>query len=895
MFTPQRLGAFCLLIFCVLTTVSAQVEQADKVNQLVNQSVGQKAGPTNTVVTASAGAERVRFTAPSNVVRMQVQIISESGQIVFEVSSKGNVLDWSLQDSNGQRLQGSYLTVVTVKSLSGRLSEKIGSVSVTEKQVELTAVEATGLTAAQQQTVGPIEEQGALTVLKADEQPAVTVVANNGSDGEIIRDRGALSFRIGDFYSGKDTEQMRLTEAGNLGIGTDNPQAKLEVAGTIRTTNGIEFADGTVQTTGLSGRKDKDGNLVPNVGGTGTQNKLAKWTDNSGTLGDSLLSETGGNVVNNGTNIQMTAPASSSVDTNLIFVDANSRTTGMIASATPAYTAGNGPYFAMRGNTYSALPGQHGLFSMSAGNVAQPTGNDGTMVFLTGADQLRMVIKPNGNVGVGTSNPVTKLDVNGDINTATQYNIAGQRLLSNSGTSNLFAGVGAGLNNSGFGFNSFFGSSAGSANTTGNRNSFFGASAGSANTTGAFNSFFGFFSGISNTADHNSFFGSLAGANNTTGGSNSFFGDNAGSSNDTGVNNSFFGTSAGAANIKSPRNSYFGFRGGAHSVGVLNSFFGSEAGEFTTTGSQNSFFGFEAGSETDTGVGNSFFGKGAGQHNGVGTGNTAIGSNSSVGENLTNATAIGADASVTQSNSLVLGTNNVFTPTKVGIGVTAPLATFHVRSLTTSATSNTADFEAPNIGPNQSHIHRGANGDWYIRSAASSGKVILQDTGGNVGIGISSPDQKLTVNGEADKTGGGSWATFSDERLKNIKGRFTSGLKALMQLQPVRYEYKPDNALGLQSSGQHIGFGAQAVQKIIPEAVSKNDRGYLLVNNDPILWTMLNAIKEQQKEIGDQRLRAEQQQQQLQQKRAHVQKLEARLVALEMMVKKLSVKRRLRR
>ena len=76
-----------------------------------------------------------------------------------------------------------------------------------------------------------------------------------------------------------------------------------------------------------------------------------------------------------------------------------------------------------------------------------------------------------------------------------------------------------------------------------------------------------------------------------------------------------------------------------------------------------------------------------------------------------------------------------------------------------------------------------------------------------------------------------SWATFSDERLKNIKGRFTPGLKAVMQLQPVRYEYKPDNALGLQSSGQHIGFGAQAVQKIIPEAVSKNDKGCLLVNN----------------------------------------------------------------
>ena len=107
------------------------------------------------------------------------------------------------------------------------------------------------------------------------------------------------------------------------------------------------------------------------------------------------------------------------------------------------------------------------------------------------------------------------------------------------------------------------------------------------------------------------------------------------------------------------------------------------------------------------------------------------------------------------------------------------------------------------------------------------------------------------------------------------------GIKAVMQLQPVRYEYKPDNALGLKSSGEYIGFGAQAVQKIIPEAVSKNDKGYLLVNNDPILWTMLNAIKEQQ--------------QQLQQKRVRIEKLEARLATLEMMVRKISVKQRRRR
>jgi hypothetical protein len=142
----------------------------------------------------------------------------------------------------------------------------------------------------------------------------------------------------------------------------------------------------------------------------------------------------------------------------------------------------------------------------------------------------------------------------------------------------------------------------------------------------------------------------------------------------------------------------------------------------------------------------------------------------------------------------------------------------------------------------------GANTPLYI-----SGNSIQINPGGegSVGIGTAAPTALLSVNGTANKPGGGAWDVFSDERLKNIKGRFNPGLKAVMQLQPIRYEYKRDNALGLKSEGEHVGFGAQSLQKIIPEAVTKNSEGYLMVNNDPIIWTMLNAIKEQQKEIAE--------------------------------------------
>ncbi|HXL82179.1 MAG TPA: tail fiber domain-containing protein [Pyrinomonadaceae bacterium] len=185
----------------------------------------------------------------------------------------------------------------------------------------------------------------------------------------------------------------------------------------------------------------------------------------------------------------------------------------------------------------------------------------------------------------------------------------------------------------------------------------------------------------------------------------------------------------------------------------------------------------------------------------------------------------------------------------VGIGTASPTAKLDVSG--TIALTGNSFANGPSVSNNQDGLLLVAGTTLGVRinNQNNSGELLRVTNAGNVGIGTAAPDQKLSVNGEADKTGGNTWLSFSDERLKNIKGRFNLGLKAVMQLQPIRYEYSKNNALGLKSDGEHIGFGAQAVQKIIPEAVTKNSEGYLMVNGDPILWTMLNAIKEQQQEI----------------------------------------------
>src|ERR1700682_975808 len=60
--------------------------------------------PPAPLVVASGTAERVRFAAPSTAVQLRLQVYAPSGDVLFDASTKGNVLDWSVQDSAGERL-----------------------------------------------------------------------------------------------------------------------------------------------------------------------------------------------------------------------------------------------------------------------------------------------------------------------------------------------------------------------------------------------------------------------------------------------------------------------------------------------------------------------------------------------------------------------------------------------------------------------------------------------------------------------------------------------------------------------------------------------------------------------------------------------------------------------
>ncbi len=365
--------------------------------------------------------------------------------------------------------------------------------------------------------------------------------------------------------------------------------------------------------------------------------------------------------------------------------------------------------------------------------------------------------------------------------------------------------------------------------------------------------------GFGSFANSNAFLG-FAGNTGMTGGANTATGYVALASNSTGTQN----TASGAGALYS------------NTMGTDNAADGYDALFYDTTGNYNTGTGTFAGNTADSSLL-------------TGSNNTALGAFAYLGTgSLSNATAIGANAEVTASNALVLGSisgvNNATISTYVGIGTTAPISTLDVDAsapgllgptitLTNpgggKGASTSIDFNsyaprtglgipynpaariwAEDAGGWSDNIYLATNTPGNYNNGLHLGITILST--GQVGIATNSPDNALSVNGNADKLGGGSWGTYSDGRLKNLNGNFNSGLSQILQIHPVRYRYKPDNALGIHDPEEHIGVVAQEVQRVIPEAVTENSKGYLLVNNDPIIWSMLNAIKEQQREFRQQ-------------------------------------------
>jgi hypothetical protein len=316
-------------------------------------------------------------------------------------------------------------------------------------------------------------------------------------------------------------------------------------------------------------------------------------------------------------------------------------------SAGLSNSAGGGNSFFGVSSGRNNTTGNSNTFLGAVTGLTNTTGNNITLVGWgtdVGSNELMFaaaigagsVVNTSNTIVLGRSAGTDTVEIPGTgkaniFDATTHYNFRNSRILGVGGElvgnfTSLFVGLDAGATSSNGISNTFVGRNAGFANTDGDFNSFLGYNAGSGNTTGINNSFLGYLAGTANTiGNDNSFFGWLSGSSNTDGPGNSFFGSESGRSNTTGQRNSFYGNLAGSAN---------------------------------TTGSLNSFFGHAAGILNQTGSYNTFLGHITGQTPRNSTRVTLLGAFSDAADNLDFATAIGAHAVVSTSNTIVLGRSN---------------------------------------------------------------------------------------------------------------------------------------------------------------------------------------------------------------------------------------------
>lgn len=267
--------------------------------------------------------------------------------------------------------------------------------------------------------------------------------------------------------------------------------------------------------------------------------------------------------------------------------------------------------------------------------------NNGVMTW-TSPDSMNVNMDIN-DLHDGYTDQINNLNISSNVsnnmNSGSYNNVAiGQGSLdNNSGNDNIALGVSSLTQNTTGNINVAIGTRALNSNQTGYGNTAIGYQTLEMNTTGSENTAIGQNSLPSNTTGgQNTALGSGALISNTIGNANVAIGLNSSYKNIDGAGNTAVGYGALFENINGSSNATLGENSLQNNLGSQNTAIGNIAGSNQTNGNQNTFIGY----------------------------NTNI----LTGANLVNnSTAIGANAIVSQSNSVILGNN-----ADVGVGISSP-------------------------------------------------------------------------------------------------------------------------------------------------------------------------------------------------------------------------------
>jgi len=362
------------------------------------------------------------------------------------------------------------------------------------------------------------------------------------------------------------------------------------------------------------------------------------------------------------------------------------------------------------------------------------------------------------------------------------------------------------------------------------------------------------FNGFNTAIGHQVLMNSGSGSRNTA------MGYNALNKNTTGGNNVAVGTNALSKNTIGSHNTAIGFSTLFENIsGGNNVAIGGYTLFNNTTGNSNTALGYNVLYKNTTGGYNTAIGERVLFNNTTGTSNTAVGT-------------YALNANTTGSNNVAIGdssllTNKGYSNVAVGSEVLAQNSTGNGNTaigdcalLVNNGSKNIAIGYYAGANDNNSSNKLYIANSQYSDANTSLVYGVFDDDGDG---SITTSNQKVRINGNLEiahnayKPGGGSWDAISDIRLKDVIGSYTKGLKDILKINTVRYKYKKNNPYNYSGEEEHIGVVAQEIQKVFPEAVTKDQKGYYQVDKTPVDYALINAVKELKAENDELKQRLE--------------------------------------
>ncbi len=544
--------------------------------------------------------------------------------------------------------------------------------------------------------------------------------------------------------------------------------------------------------------------------------------------------------------------------------------------------------------------GAMGAFHATAENTTLGT-NAGAAI-TTGDTNTLLGSEAGAAITTGLSN--TLVGSRAGMNTTSHYNTMIGRdagLQNTTGTKNTFVGDQAGEQNTTGLYNVYVGEDTGRYGTTAKGNTAVGRSALTRNIVGDYNTAVGYEAGIDigkpNTdepynGNRNTAIGVAAGYDIGGGTANTVLGDNAGSNTESGDFNTFVGFQAGFDNNRSfhindaNRNTALGaYAGYTNREGQDNVWVGvlADSSDWTfdhdgevnylqaasawaptyeistransnTNINRSTVLGNQSSVLADDGVSIGYATRGA-QTGAIVIGTNAVNSHA-------NAIVLGYNATSHSDNSVLLGSS---TTTLWSAQSDANTSLGNSSYRFSDVFSNKLSVNATTGSAAQIDLYAdggAANNDKWSLIAANGGDFALASlaTGSSVNV--------FSIDNAGNAVIAGDLALNSDRRLKTNITSIDNASALVRQLDGKRYQWKPELK---RDDRTHVGLIAQEVEKVLPELIIENEHGIKSVNYVALTPVLINAIKEQQVQLDEQKRLLEKQQQQIEALLKHIQ------------------------